>query len=123
MALGSGPVRAVIDNEVTRKGRAVLGETDFRRWPQALKVIWVSRPSYQGPLVIRGTRLDKRGPLDFGEAPNRGPLIVPAGPSGNDYGRYRSWPNGAWMKHPGCYGWQVDGLTFSETIIVEAVLP
>jgi hypothetical protein len=41
----------------------------------------------------------------------------------NSFAGYRSWPDTAWVRSPGCYGWQVDGLGFSETIVVRAVLP
>jgi hypothetical protein len=50
------------------------------------------------------------------------PLVVPPGPTLNSGEGYREAPGGLWVKAPGCYAWQVDGLTFSETIVVHAVL-
>ena len=34
---------------------------------------------------------------------------------------WREAPGGLWVTTPGCYAWQVDGLTFSEVIMVQAV--
>jgi hypothetical protein len=121
--LGRGSVEPLVTNSVTRGATATLGSSpDSPRW-RVLKVIWMSLPSYLGPVVVRGTRLDRRGLLAFGTSPSPGPLVVPPGPSMNGYGGYRIWPDTAWVRHPGCYAWQVDGLTFSETIVFKAVLP
>jgi hypothetical protein len=35
---------------------------------------------------------------------------------------YREEPGGTYVRAPGCYAWQVDGLTFSEVIVVRAVV-
>jgi hypothetical protein len=121
--LGHGLVEPLIANPVTQGGTATLGApADFPHW-RALKVIWMSPPSYQGPFVVRGTRLDRRGILGFGGSPQPGPLVAPPGPTINSYSGYRTWPDAAWVRHPGCYAWQVDGLAFSETIVVRLVLP
>jgi hypothetical protein len=120
--MGRGLVEPLIANPVTAHGTATLGSTDFPKW-RALKVIWMSPPSYQGPFIVRGTRLDRRGILGFGGSPKPGPLVAPPGPTINSFSGYRTWPDAAWVRHPGCYAWQVDGLTFSETIVVRAVLP
>jgi hypothetical protein len=121
--LGEGSVEPLIANPVTQGGRATLGSpADWPRW-RALKVVWMSLPSYRGPVVVRGTRLDRRALLGFGAAPHAGPLVAPPGASMNSFAGYRSWPDTAWVRQPGCYGWQVDGLGFSEIIVVHAVLP
>ncbi|MEA2486203.1 MAG: hypothetical protein QOD46_1314 [Actinomycetota bacterium] len=121
--LGNGSVQPLIANRVTRRGTATLGTpANWPRW-RALKIVWMSLPSYRGPVVVRGTRLDGRGLLGFGTAPRPGPLVAPPGASMNGFAGYRSWPDTAWVRNPGCYGWQVDGLGFSETIVVRAVLP
>jgi hypothetical protein len=49
-------------------------------------------------------------------------LKRPPGPTLNGAGGWREAPSGLWVRAPGCYAWQVDGLTFSETIVVRAVL-
>jgi hypothetical protein len=56
------------------------------------------------------------------------PLVVPPGPTidtvqlSNGRPGYRKVQSVLWVRSPGCYAWQVDGLTFSEIIVIRAVL-
>ncbi len=86
------------------------------------RVSWVADASYQGPLLIRGRRLDAQGAVGFG--PGRVPydelqLNVPvlATPRGTG----REWPTFTRTRGPGCYFYQVDGTGFSETILFRAI--
>ncbi len=88
----------------------------------AFKTLWFSAPAYRGPFLIRAQRLDGQGPIAFGETPILSPLVVPPGETLNSHAGYRTAPGGTWVKAPGCYGWQIDGLNFSEVIVVDAVL-
>ena len=87
-----------------------------------LKTLWFSVPAYQGPFIIRAKRLGHPGPVALGEGPTVAPLVVPPGPTLNGTGGWREAPGGLWVRTPGCYAWQVDGLTFSEIIIVHALV-
>ena len=49
-------------------------------------------------------------------------IVVPAGPTVNGVDGYREATGATYVMEPGCYGWQVDGLTFTEVIVVNAVL-
>jgi hypothetical protein len=49
-------------------------------------------------------------------------LIVPPGPTLNGSSGSRMAPGGTWVVAPGCYGWQIDGLTFSYVVIFRAVV-
>ena len=49
-------------------------------------------------------------------------VVVPPGPTLNSDAGWRTAPGGTWVGTPGCYAWQIDGLTFSHVIIFEAVL-
>jgi hypothetical protein len=122
IALGSGPVRVVIAGAGDlRHGVAVLiNPTSAPPW-LGLKTLWFSAPAYQGPFVIRAERLGRPGPVALGEGPTVAPLVVPPGPTINGAEGWREAPGGLWVRTPGCYAWQVDGLTFSEVIIVQAV--
>ena len=113
IALGTGPVRVVIAHTGDlRHGVAVLiNPTSAPPW-LGLKTLWFSIPAYQGPFVIRAERLGR---------PGVAPLVVPPGPTVNSGEGWREAPGGLWVRTPGCYAWQVDGLTFSEVIIVHAV--
>jgi hypothetical protein len=124
VALGTGPVRVLVGGtgDDLRRGIAdLINPTSSPPW-LALKTLWFSLPRYQGPFVIRAHRLGRPGPVALGEGPAVAPLVVPPGPTLNGTGGWREAPGGLWMRAPGCYAWQVDGLTFSEIIVVRAVL-
>jgi hypothetical protein len=123
IALGSGPVRVVIgDAGDVRHGVAdLIKPTSVPPW-LGLKTLWFSMPAYQGPFIIRAKRLGHPGPVALGEAPALGPLVVPPGHTVNGSGGWREAPGALWVRTPGCYAWQVDGLNFSEIIVVRAVL-
>lgn len=123
VALGGGPVRVLVAaTGDLRHGVADLtNPTSSPPW-LGLKTLWFSVPAYQGPFVIRAKRLGRPGPVALGEAPTVAPLVVPPGPTLNGTGGWREAPGGLWVRAPGCYAWQVDGLTFSEIIVVRAVL-
>jgi hypothetical protein len=121
IALGAGPVRVIISNRGDlERGQADLGATDDPRW-LALQTLWFASPAYNGPFVVRGQRIDAPGVMDTGggQSPIAAPLTVASGPTENTFDGYRTVPNGAWVTHPGCYAIQVDGLTFSEVIVVD----
>ena len=118
MGLGSRPVY-VTNGELVRSDPA---------HPQ--KVAWFADSSYSGPIRIRGGRIDGSGQLLLGS---------------DDYGRGalaktvegthlyteldfpptnaspRIWPSFTYIATAGCYAWQVDGLGFTELIIIQAL--
>ncbi len=125
VALGNGKVRVLVANggDVLH-GQPTLGTTAVPGW-FALQTLWFTMPGYDGPFVVRGTRLGASGtievhPGDGGQAPGSGPLVVPAGPTANTQDGYRTQPGSTWVTSPGCYAWQVDGQNFTEVIIVNA---
>ncbi|MDQ2813685.1 MAG: hypothetical protein M3Z75_17920 [Actinomycetota bacterium] len=117
MALGNGPVRPLI----AMSGDLRHGVTDVTRADGQLsfKTDWTSLPSYQGPFVVRATPLGRPGTIafSFDTAPMVVPLVVPAGPTLNGTDGWRDAPGDTSVKTPGCYAWQIDGLTFSEIIV------
>jgi hypothetical protein len=116
MALGRGPVRVGVDNPVVH-GIVHPGFGDFRGW-LGIKTHFFSVPAYQGPFLVRAKRLDRPGPVRLGSAPTQaGPYVALAGRTYRDTGGWREAPDATFIKTPGCYGWQVDGLTFSEDIV------
>jgi hypothetical protein len=123
IALGSGTVRVIVASEGDLSRRvAVLNRPTPDGW-LTLKTLWFSVPTYTGPFVVRVARLDGQGQMGLGEPRIEGPLVVPPGPTLNGSDGYRTSPGSLWVKTPGCYGWQVDGLTFSETVVVQTVTP
>src|SRR6516162_7870535 len=65
VALGTGPVRVLAGS--TRRGIAdLINPTSAPPW-LALKTLWFSLPAYQGPFIIRATRLGRPGPVALGK--------------------------------------------------------
>jgi hypothetical protein len=124
IALGTGPVRPIIAEQSAGDARRGIGDLSSSSVPGwlAFKTLWFSVPAYQGPFVIRAIRLARPGMIAMGEGPTVAPLVVPPGPTVNGGSGWRTAPGGTWVKSPGCYAWQVDGLMFSEIIVVSAVL-
>lgn len=80
------------------------------------KVLWFVLPSYRGPVLIRGGRVDGRATVRFDEdgiAKTSLYIQEAAGP------RYR--PSSTKVPAAGCYAYQVDGTTFSRTIVFRVV--
>ena len=113
-SLRAGPPRIVHLGVVPTVGRS--------RW-HAVPTIWASRPSYDGPVLVRGGRLEASGRLGFGSrARPLTKLRLPAGdwPRGDAPKAAERAPEG-WratgvptrVRAPGCYAFQVDGLGFS----------
>lgn len=79
------------------------------------KVLWIIDSTYRGPMLIRGLQLD--GPnevrFDEGKLPPRALRIRPATST-------RSRPSFTRVRAPGCYAYQIDGLSFSSVIVFEA---
>jgi hypothetical protein len=124
VALGTGPARPLIapgpGDQDPRHGIKV-GSAPDRGW-YSFKTLWFTEPSYQGPVRIRGARVDGQGQVAFGERADAGELVIPPGPTVNSGAGYREAPGGTWIREPGCYAWQVDGVGFSTVIVFSAVL-
>ena len=86
------------------------------------KTLWLTMPSYQGPVLIRGGRIDAPGALAFGEGPDVSELVIPPGDTLNEVNGYRTAPGGTYFRVPGCYAWQVDDVGFSTIIVFRVVL-
>jgi hypothetical protein len=86
------------------------------------KVLWFARPSYQGPILIRGRQIDGSGLVTFGTGRGAQTSLRLASPGAEATGTggWRNWPSYTFVAEPGCYAYQVDGDTFSETIVVRA---
>jgi hypothetical protein len=122
IALGTGVVRPLIS---TQGGRQRAGVIPFKhtrngKWWQ-VKTLWFAFPRYRGPALIRGRRLDGNDRIAFGERPSLIDPQLPAGPTLNGTGGWREWPGATFIRHLGCYAWQVDGRGFSTVIVFKAV--
>jgi hypothetical protein len=78
------------------------------------KVLWIFDPVYAGPILIRGLQVDGGNELRFddGRVP---PLAIKTSSGFN-----RDLPSYTRVRAAGCYAYQIDGTTFSSTIVFEA---
>jgi hypothetical protein len=76
-------------------------------------------PTYSGPIIVRGGRLDGNGSLGL---TGPGSVLVGGAAIGlSETSRPPLW--GTWLgnvspRSAGCYGIQIDGKTFTETIVI-----
>ncbi len=122
-ALGTGPVYPLDDYPSTPAGvfsfsSGLPKEGDLTEISEK----WIAAPSYGGPVLIRGVRLDGTGRVAFlfvqseQTASVTPELRFGAGGPTSSTG-WREWAAATLVPTPGCYAYQMDGLTFS-TIVV-----
>ena len=120
---GAGPVWMVLgDGGDPGRGISVLGNPLTPGW-LAAENVWLVAPSYQGPFTVRGTNLDGRGTVRFGGTPASAAFVEPPGPDPNSSSGWRFPPGTIWVTTPGCYGFQIDGTSFSETVVIDMQPP
>lgn len=97
-----------------------------------LLMIWAVAPEYDGPFLVRARRLDELADVPFYSIYDSGPQTdllgeLRVGQDGIETyvtetgSGWRKMPTGMLIRSPGCYALQVDGLAFSNVIIIEAV--
>lgn len=86
------------------------------------KTLWVADPNYTGPILIRGRQVD--GPsevrFDVGGGELLDELQLPPAYAANYTGGWRNFPSHTRLRTAGCYGYQVDGSTFSIVVVFKA---
>lgn len=122
LALGGGPVYPVAP---WSHGTFSIDESMNKQGWYYLKVLWVSRPEYTGPILIRGQQIDGPNALLFGSSLTGQDLLpeleLPAGSGGPSPHGWSGWPSYTMPRAPGCYAYQVDGLSFTEVIVFRVV--
>ena len=85
------------------------------RW-SGQKVMWILNPAYHGRILIRGRQLDGPNELRFddGLVPPREKRVVSGG-------LVVGWASDTRIRAEGCYGYQIDGKSFSRVIVFHAV--
>lgn len=111
VGLGSGPVYPV---GMARGVLYLQRPTDSDAgspWVGA-KALWFVHPRCRGPVLIRGRRLDGPGLVRFdrGQVPPTQLFIRTGG---------LDRPSSTRLKGPGCYGYQIDGTSFSRIVVSE----
>lgn len=93
------------------------------------RVLWEITPAYTGPILIRGQQIDGPDRINFnggltqGKVNSQGttPVLPALNLRNTTTGQWSTWVTYTRLKTPGCYAYQVDGLTFSEVIVFKAV--
>jgi hypothetical protein len=113
-AIGRGPVYAAALGTDGVLEIAPAENFDSHEWA-GQKVLWVVDKSYDGPVVIRGQRLDGPGIVRFdeGDVP---PALISIGAGGGGY-YWRNRPSYTRVQGPGCYAWEVEGDGFAYPIV------
>jgi hypothetical protein len=114
--LGKGPVYPELGSPegfANLRGDRVV-ERSYRH-----KTLWAARPSYRGPFVVRGRRVDAAGSIGFVLGRVQSELRIPGLPR-NAANQWRYVPTTSALSTPGCYAFQVDGTSFSTTVVFEA---
>ncbi len=90
------------------------------------KVAWLSRPDYKDAALIRGARIDASGDVRFqaGGGPITGELRFDYDTGTRSQGSEEGWrflPSLVLISGSGCYAFQIDGVDWSLTIVMDAV--
>jgi hypothetical protein len=116
----SQPVHASTQKGDVAHGSVQLAPSDVSGW-YGIKTHWLIEPAYSGWVVIRAESLGAATPVAaLGDA-EFGPVVIPPGPTSNTFRGWRQQPSGTYVKEPGCFGFQVDGSTFQEHLILRGV--
>lgn len=118
--LGPGPAYPVLG---TRNGVAQLTSDERRGDSYWHKTLWAIGPSFRGPVLVRGRRIDGSGAVEFslgGGRPQKELRLSPARADAEAHWRYA--PSATIIPTPGCYAFQIDGATFSHTAVFLARL-
>jgi hypothetical protein len=123
LGIGPGPVYPGLGGSGGHVN--VLPDSQFGgRWLGG-KVFWYVRPSYRGPVLLRGRELSNRHIMGFngGKLPQlelRIHTYDTVSWAGQPRGS-RGVPSGIRVLMPGCYGVQIDGTRFSRVVVFEVV--
>jgi hypothetical protein len=123
-AFGKGPIFPLIYNFSPDQGTVRFAKLPaFSGNSKQDKVLWLARPSYPGPALIRGRELGGVGVLGFGPTDStpselRFPLDTGVGSADTAYG-WRDLPSYMVIPALGCYAFQLDGRSFSDVIVFQ----
>ena len=90
------------------------------------KVAWISQPDYKGPALIRGARIDATEEVRFerGRGARQSDLHFEYDTGVRSAGSEEGWrflPSLVVISGSGCYAFQIDGLDWSTTVVMDAM--
>ncbi len=122
LMFGAGPVRMIFgDQGHPARGVVELGTPGQPPWLATTSTLLVS-PTYRGPVLLRGHRLDGPGTAFF-DGTTVSSYVDPPNDANTESDGSRTPPASVFVHSAGCYGFQIDGTTFSETVVVNLDAP
>jgi hypothetical protein len=122
LAVGPGPAYVLsVGGAPAGRLRVAGAYRDPKGWV-GQKSPWLIAPSYRGPVLVRGARVDAPGELRFafGYGQHLRSLYLPAHQRVQRSG-WRAWPSATLVRGAGCYAYQVDGTSFSRVIVIRVI--
>ncbi len=122
LMFGDTPVQMIFgDRGDPARGLVELGAPEQTSWLAAENSLLIS-PDYRGPVLLRGRRLDSPGTAFF-DGSTVSSYVDPPHDANTQSDGSRTPPASVFVRSAGCYGFQIDGTTFSETIVVDLTAP
>jgi hypothetical protein len=115
-ALGDGPIYMV--GYGTEGTNTIYMSREDSGW-YYLKTIWTASPYFHDVFLLRGRQADGPNEVRFSDDTTDVPdlqAVLSSSNAGSTQSGWIPWIDYVRVRAPGCYGIQVDGLTFSEII-------
>jgi hypothetical protein len=118
-AVQAGPVAvALLGEEVALR----YGQPES--WRHRAKALWLVRADQPQPVIVRGKRIDRRGPVEFsnGERDFRTYPLTGGSKPGTSTAppEWRDTPSNVLVRDSGCHAFQVDGPGFQSVFVLAA---
>jgi hypothetical protein len=99
-------------------GIIYLGLPDAQGW-RGQKTPWLVPLGYDGPVLVRGARVDRAGPVRFARGSERlTELRYATGENNGTAVGHRFLGSASFFRAAGCYAFQVDGTSFSRVVVM-----
>ncbi|HZS47519.1 MAG TPA: hypothetical protein VFC63_20780, partial [Blastocatellia bacterium] len=126
---GNGPVFFALSwsPQDSDEARFALTKVPYEEHAYRAKTPWVSSPDYEGPILIRGRRLDGSGGgklrFSYNGLNLTDEMELTATRDQADPSRWSFWPTSMYVPSAGCYGVQIDTNNGTDLIVFEATEP
>jgi hypothetical protein len=100
-------------------GVIYMGAPDATGW-RGQKTPWLVPLAYDGPVLVRGVRVDRAGPMRFakGYGEHLTELRYASGENNGTSAGHRFLAGTSLFRAAGCYAFQIDGTSFSRVVVM-----